>query len=170
MVACIIALQGFFTPGTAVEVWEDRMVDHYTDRLASCMAIAEAADAENVSMPLAVAVAWEESKFYTKAKSHAGAVGPLQILPKYHCPEGRLEGCDLVVQGVRALKKYVLKYSDREKGLLEALCHYNAGNVCGKRSKKYALRVYRLKWRIEAALYVFGTETPCLDHTTRLQD
>jgi len=162
LVACTIALQGFFT-GASVPVWEDRLVEHYTPRMATCLDVASVARAEGVPMSLAVAVAWEESKFYERAKSRAGAHGPMQVLPKYHCPSGTLKGCDLVLSGVLTLKKYLKKYNGGQKGILDALCHYNAGNVCGRRSKQYANRVYRLNWRIEAALYVIGNEFPCLD-------
>ncbi len=107
------------------------------DRLPACVKIASATVDAKMDIPLVLSIAWEESKFKMDAVSSAGALGPLQILPRYHCPGGKADGCDLVENGLKAITKYMSKH----KVMKEALCHYNGGNVCGKGSKKYANRV-----------------------------
>lgn len=146
VVLCIVALQGFLVGGS-VDVVEDRYLDSYQSRMDTCLSLADEADRQSVPVPLVLAVAWVESKFYDKAVSSAGAIGPMQILPQFHCPGKREEGCDLIARGVEALRKYLSKYSTVEK----ALCHYNAGNVCGKTGKRYAKRVRVLRYKLDVA-------------------
>ena len=78
--------------------------------------------------------------------SKAGARGAMQVLPKYWCPDGKLDGCDLVREGVRSLGVYLKKYGGDEK---EALCHYNSGNKCTRKSRNYSKRVIRAKKRLD---------------------
>ena len=83
---------------------------------------------------ISIALAYTESRFSTEAKSNRGAVGPLQILPKYHCPGRTARGCDLLAAGLSALRRYRTKYGD----WASALCHWNSGNECYRRSRLFA--------------------------------
>lgn len=105
----------------------------------TCEDIAAAAMVEGVPVELAVALAYTESRLNPKAKSRAGALGPLQVIPRWHCPDRRRRGCDLVAAGVRALVRYRAIYGPWRR----ALCHWNSGNVCVRRSKTFAEIVLR---------------------------
>ena len=96
----------------------------------------------------------KESLFRADPVRKAGARGPLQIIPRYFCPTadgelaphkraGRLEGCDLIVDGVKAVKWFWVTYDNDWSA---ALCHYNSGEKCFARSRGYAKRVVR-RWR-----------------------
>jgi len=136
----------------------------YAERFDVCVAVGrKAAELEwdggglYSAVTVAVAVAQEESAF-TSPLSKAGAMGPMQIIPRYHCPgpdgvvapskrRGVVEGCDLVDAGVKALRWFWLRY-DRDWS--QALCHYNSGTKCGSGSRRYAKRVLRRHRRLEA--------------------
>ena len=117
----------------------------YEARMSTCLAIAGEAEYHEVDVIFSLAIAWEESKFKEVIESHAGAVGPLQVLPKYWCPNGKRKGCDLVEAGILAMKKLLAKYPEAE-----AACHYNGGNICGRGAKAYAKRVLITKERLNA--------------------
>ena len=92
-------------------------------------------------MTVAVALAYTESRYSTRAVSRAGALGPLQVLPQWHCPGRKAKGCDLVEAGVKALARYGRLYAHKPGGWHTALCHWNAGNRCTKRGRWFARRV-----------------------------
>jgi hypothetical protein len=86
----------------------------HDEKVVVCLEVARAAEDLELPVSLVVSVAYEESKFERDLTSKAGARGPLQIIPRYHCPgpegehkpherQGTLEGCDLVRDGVKAL-------------------------------------------------------------------
>jgi hypothetical protein len=90
---------------------------HTPTRLRTCSAIVTEAQAQSVDPVLAVSVAWVESAWLPRIKNkRSSAIGPMQILPRYWCPgrdgrwradgTGRLQGCDLIEGGVRALRWY----------------------------------------------------------------
>ena len=136
---CIALLQTLYP-----ESWNDRIEKKMPDRISTCISVMDLAVEMDAPPNLAAAVAWHESGFNASAVSKAGARGPMQVLPKYWCPNKKLEGCDLLVEGIRALKVYLAKYKDEK----EALCHYNAGNKCTKQSRYYARRVLSTKRRL----------------------
>ena len=103
-------------------------------RFETCVAIGTQSQVEGVDGYMAIAVGYTESRFNRHAVSSAGAHGPMQVKPSFHCPDGRLRGCDLITAGLRALKKYRKKY----KRWSEALCHWNSGNKCYRRSRLFA--------------------------------
>jgi len=149
---------GHFFHGDSMWTWEDRLAEYEISRMETCMEIAETAEDLGVDPALAVSVAWIESKFYAKAESKRGARGPMQVIPKYHCPDGKLKGCDLIETGVLALQKYLRKYAgkgERVRPLKKALCHYASGNKCTKQGKRYAASVYRVKWRLDAMIHLW---------------
>lgn len=98
-----------------------------------CQEVALAARAAGVPARLAVTLAWSESRFQVGAVSPVGAQGPLQVLPRYWCPGGRAEGCDLTMAGTMALRQLFDAH-----GLERGLCHYASGNVCTQQALKYA--------------------------------
>jgi soluble lytic murein transglycosylase-like protein len=95
------------------------------------------ADDRGFDVPTVIALAYEESRFTGSARSKAGAIGPMQILPRYFCPDRREKGCDPVDAGMKAWGIYSTKYPKPR----DSLCHYNAGRVCNTSSRRYANRV-----------------------------
>ena len=104
------------------------------DRFRICMQVGQEAREYDLPPHIAVALSYTESRFNPEAESSVGAVGPLQVLPRYHCPNRSAEGCDLVAAGLSALRRYRTKY----KNWAKALCHWNSGNECYRRSRLFA--------------------------------
>lgn len=117
------------------------------ERFNTCVAIGTQAVVEDVDMHMAIAVAYTESRFSRDAVSPAGARGPMQVKPVFHCPGGKLKGCDLITAGLRALKKYIKKY----KRWPDALCHWNSGNKCYRRSRLFARIVLKRRRALSRA-------------------
>jgi hypothetical protein len=137
-ILCGIALgPGFFNQHYATD-----------EREAVCVQVAEAAIEAGHDPFLFVALAHEESRYRSDAVSDAGAIGPLQILPRYYCPNRTADGCDPVAAGIRAFERKQARYGT---DLEEVLCHYNAGNTCYRRSYQYARRIIRLSDRLREA-------------------
>ena len=138
---CALALQELLTGGQS---YNERFVEkHYQDRFETCMNVAQLSEDQGLDPMLAVSTALTESKFNKRAVSSAGAVGPLQILPKYFCPKERGVECDQALAGVHALQRFLSKYGNEH----DALCHYNAGNKCGKQAHRYARRILKRRDR-----------------------
>ena len=88
------------------------------ERVETCSAVIEEAQSQGVDPKLAAALSWVESRFYrNKVNPKSGAIGPLQVLPRYWCPnrkgefsihraDGVVRGCNTLEQGVYALKYY----------------------------------------------------------------
>ena len=107
------------------------------DRMETCIKVAKAADEFDIDPMLLVSVAWHESRFNNKAVSSAGAVGALQILPRWFCGSQK---CDYIYAGAQAYSRW----RKRARGnTLATLAMYNGGNKPGVRSRKYALAVMR---------------------------
>tara|TARA_Y100000310_G_C20690809_1_gene822066 strand:+ start:623 stop:1066 length:444 start_codon:yes stop_codon:yes gene_type:complete len=85
-----------------------------------CVEIALEAKAQDVPVEEALALAWAESRFKPKARSHKGAQGPMQVIPRWWCIECP---CDYVEAGVKALKAFKRLYP----GFKNTICHYNNG-------------------------------------------
>lgn len=118
-----------------------------------CIELMEAAREMGEEQTLVAAIAIEESGISLNVVSSAGAVGPLQILPKYHCPYKTRKSCDLIFDGIEAIAKFRRKYGGpTHKDQFNVLCHYNGGNRCGKKAKAYAKRVLRDKLILDTAL------------------
>lgn len=126
-------------------VWGMLAAEHNTDaaRFGMCLRVAVEADAQGVDVPLALAVAWRESRFDADAVSSAGAVGPMQVVPRWWCPDGQHVGCDLVAAGVGALRALTGRY-----GVRHGLARYNGGNAPPRAAWAYADEVRRLAVRI----------------------
>lgn len=130
MISALVMFMTLIAPRIAIE--PTCPTDRPRDWLV-CQDVAVAARVAGVPVRLAVTLAWSESRFQADAVSRVGAVGPLQVLPRYWCPGGTVEGCDLALAGTMALRQLF-----DEHGIERGLCHYAAGNVCNDRALRYA--------------------------------
>mgnify|MGYP003151979955 FL=1 len=137
----------------------------HDDKAVVCLEVARTAEDLELPVALVVSVAYEESKFTKDLTSKAGARGPLQIIPRYHCPtpegehkpherRGTLQGCDLVRDGVKALAWFWGRY---DHDWAQALAHYNSGEKVYASSRAYARRVQRRARRINRQLNAIYT-------------
>lgn len=102
-----------------------------------CEKIADKAIDVDVDPLMALAVAVEETRLRADVVSPAGAMGPMQVLPKYWCPKApKSRPCDYIGAGLRALKHYMKKGASERDGLRRY-----AG--AGKGARDYAERVLR---------------------------
>jgi len=108
--------------------------------LAVCHDVAAAALVEGVPVELALALAYTESRLNPTAESSRGALGPLQVVPWFHCPGKRRRGCDLVGVGVRTMLRFLGRFGPSWR---VALCHWNSGNRCYRRSRLFSRIVLR---------------------------
>ncbi len=77
---------------------------------------------------LILAVIHVESRFNTKAKSNKGAIGPMQVIPRWHPDEVREVKLDSIDGGVRAGSAILRKYISSSKSTREALIKYSGGS------------------------------------------
>ena len=115
---------------------------------SACVEVAEKAREQGMDRNLALAMAWEESRFTPSAVSPEGAIGTMQVIPRWACPNRTARGCDLVAAGVRAYLTWLKRYKEPRL----ALCHYNSGNSCNRRSMAYAAKVERRAKRLGQAV------------------
>ncbi len=146
-ILCVLALSELFPVGGSSS-YVDKMEKVYVDRLGTCIEVANVAEEMGVSQSLMVSLGFEESRFDGRVISKANARGPLQVIPRWGCPKGRVKNCDLVRSGVAILKRWLKRY----KTISKALCHYNSGNKCNKRSRSYARRILRRQHRLKAQM------------------
>lgn len=129
--------------GAALALFTQESSEYYAPRLPAmslvCEEVAHEAVERGHDVGLILSLVWEESRFHSYSESGAGAIGPMQVLPRYWCPEGDREGCDLVAAGFHAFETFQARWPDVE----ETLCHYNSGNVCYPASRAYADRILR---------------------------
>ena len=110
-----------------------------------CIEVAAEAHAWGIEPSLAVAIAYEESRFHVDRVSRAGARGPMQVIPKWWCPNRSAEDCDFLFAGMKALDYYTFRYD-----LPDALARYNGGRYRRTSpSYHYARRVMRLQKKLE---------------------
>ena len=69
-------------------------------RQSVCTDVVKEALSQGVDPVLTAAVSFRESAFKRRAVSQAGAVGPMQVLPRFWCKK---KNCDYIEAGVRAL-------------------------------------------------------------------
>lgn len=108
------------------------------ERAVTCARVLDRAAELGVDTNLALAVAWHESRFNAQARSKVGALGPIQVMPRWHCPGRRAKGCDLVTAGLKLLKRLEAKY-----GRFKGLAVYNAGPRRWKLGRRYARKVMK---------------------------
>ena len=91
-------------------------------RHSVCVEVVTESVKQEVDPVLSASVAWRESAFIRDAMSSAGAVGPMQVIPRFWCKK---QPCDYIESGVRALKYYTLRHGERH-----GLCAYFSGKRC----------------------------------------
>ena len=144
LILCALALTELF--GSSYISRNEKVGRGYPARLAACMEVVDVATELGVEPALMVAIGYVESKFNARVVSSAGAIGVLQIIPRWDCPGGKLKGCDQIRAGVNAIRKLVVKHGGNLKLVL---CHYNSGNVCTNLSKRrYTPAVLRRRHRL----------------------
>lgn len=74
---------------------------------------------------LAIDLAWHESRLQTDRISSAGAVGPMQIIPRFFNLRDPRDAKETIHVGVRHLAKLVRQYGERR-----ALCFYAYPKFC----------------------------------------
>jgi len=120
---CAITLSLFFN---------QPYLNNHPEHEEVCLEVAEKAINSDLDPIIAVALSYSESRFTRAARSNVGAVGPLQVIPKWTCPNRRKKGCDLVQAGVDTLIKLREKHWGplATPNWMKIICHYNSGNVC----------------------------------------
>lgn len=140
-ILCIIALTDLYPVNSSVG-YANKVSKVHDARFKQCVAVANTAKRMNVDMVLAVSLAMEESGFNPNVVSSAGAIGVMQVLPRYlRCKK---EQCDLIAEGLRILKTWMRLHPRN------FLCHYNSGNRCNSQSRRYARRIRSRahRWRL----------------------
>ena len=130
----------FVTSVCASFISDNQTVPMKSIQLDSCIKVAQESEAQGIDPSLSMAVAWIESRFITKRKSNKGAIGVMQILPKYWCPNKR--NCNSIKFGIKALGFLLNRSSEKN-----ALCQYASGKVCKKRTARYRYMKTVLKKR-----------------------
>ena len=133
MIAAVAVAVFLGLAGPAARAHEARCPTDNFDGWLVCQDVALAADLSGVPVRLAVTLAWSESRFQADAVSVVGAQGPLQVVPRYWCPNGVADGCNLVLAGTMALRVLTDRF-----GVEGGLCRYAAGNDCNDRALRYA--------------------------------
>lgn len=105
------------------------------ESMETCYSVGAAMAARGISPELGIALSYTESRFNRRAVSSAGAVGPLQVIPKWFCPRRTRKGCDLIEAGADALVRYIAKYGPRWQ---RVLCHWSQGNRCSGIGVRFA--------------------------------
>ena len=119
-----------------------RPVSDRAESLQLCREIATQAESRGLRPALPVALAYHESRMKRHAVSRVGALGPLQVMPRYiKCDGSQL--C-LISAGLDMLEYWAGRYPDQ----VETVAHYNGGNRPGKRSYRWARAVVALSKRI----------------------
>jgi len=127
------------------------VVPYPIDRIHTCVQVAEEAEHQGVPASLVIALSYVETRFNPNAISRSGAIGPLQVLPKYVCQD---DGpCDLIVEGVFMLRRWARR-AHRRLGRRrvrdrDALAMYHGGNNPGPVSYRYADKILRLKKQLD---------------------
>jgi len=129
---CMLTLTELFSSTTS-ESYIKKLANTYADRLAVCHEVAHKAEALGIKPRIAIAIAYEESRFEVDRVSSAGAIGPMQVLPKYL--ECLTKPCDSVRDGLLILQRWMKHFPKTY------LCHYNAGWRCNRASRRYARRI-----------------------------
>ena len=144
-VSLLIMLSTLFGGGEAI------LHKTLEDRSFICEMLVEDAVKLGVKPDLVLAMAWNESKFFPDKVSSKGAVGPMQMVPAYWCPDKNgvfnfhkisKFKCDTFYWGVHAIKYLLVKYKKVEK----ALCAYATSKPYS--TCPYARRVLRIRKQI----------------------
>lgn len=115
-------------------------------QIEQCVKVMNEADEQGVDLEIAAAVAWKESRFKENQISEKGAVGVMQIIPRYWCPNKRR--CDSIKYGILALVKLKRLY-----GIRDYLCRYASGKSCKLiAANRYKQSVKRIARRFQRSI------------------
>jgi len=155
------------------------VIAHYTvapvqeDALELCQEIGELSESVGVDPYLSISLAYYESRFNVDAISDAGAIGSLQILPRYHCFEIGHD-CHRLIDsngeyipletdscysqstslGVCALSRYLVESLGDQ---VVAVARYHGGRNPSQRSVRYASTVVRFSETLRREIGGAGT-------------
>lgn len=148
----------FFNP-----IWLNAHEDIKQEAISVCEEVVAKADKTGLDPVLMATLSYAESRFKRGVRSKVGAVGPLQVMPRWTCPGGERKGCDLVQAGLNHVRRLAHRYGCGEESKAHAekllkwegvsvfnewadetelcaepdwetvLCHYNSGLVCASR-------------------------------------
>ena len=111
-------------------------------RADNCEELWSLSEENGVDPLLMIAIAHTESRFNKSAKSRAGAMGMMQVLPRYFCP--KKGSCNYTTAGFKAWKAWSIRRG-KKRTVRESLCRYNSGQPCSKsrKARYYASVVLR---------------------------
>lgn len=118
----------------------------------TCMTVLAVGRAHGFVAPVwdraAVAVAYWESGLTMSAVGGSGEVGPLQVMPNFHCPGGHAAGCDAVDAALSHLGYLRNTYGSESAPMYEVFCRYNGGTTCDDGAMDYASSIRMVMTRI----------------------
>ena len=106
---------------------------------AVCEMVAAEAERQRVDPALAVGLAFHESGMRPYVVSRVGAVGPLQVMPRYYPPDIPKNPKGMVQAGITLFKRLL----DRGFSETDAVARYNGGNKPGARSYRWVRAVLK---------------------------
>ena len=143
---CAVAVQSLWSYDLS-RSYERALTESMPARMATCVEVGQRAADAGKDWELMISLAFEESRFVPDARSSAGAVGPMQVLPRYFCPDGVERGCDLIAAGLDAWQRWYDRTPVGDNRVSQALCHYNSGTTCSRAGRSYAARILGRKER-----------------------
>ena len=116
----------------------------YSDAMSICLDIASQAEYQGEDPALMISLAYVESRLDYSAVSHAGAIGPMQIIPKFWKGEHIRAGLD------------AWKYWKKRAGSVRlGLAMYNAGRNPGPRAFRHADKILLIKNNLTGLIGVY---------------
>lgn len=143
---CYLFILSLFTQDQSV-AYSKKLGATFQDRLSTCRLVVKEANEQAVDPILAVSIAFQESKFTKNAIAFDGkGFGAMQATPRLWCEKKKIENCDLIKAGVKALRTYLELYDWDEYKAVKAY----AGK--GKKAHEYSLRILRIKTKTQNLL------------------
>jgi hypothetical protein len=143
---CYLFILSLFTQDQSV-AYSKKLGATFQDRLSTCKLVVKEANEQAVDPILAVSIAFQESKFTKNAIAFDGkGFGAMQATPRLWCEKKKIENCDLIKAGVKALRTYLELYDWDEYKAVKAY----AGK--GKKAHEYSLRILRIKTKTQNLL------------------
>lgn len=143
---CYLFILSLFSHDQSV-AYSKKLGASFQDRLETCRLVVKEAKDQAVDPILAVSIAFQESKFTKNAVAFDGkGFGAMQATPRLWCEKKKIENCDLIKAGVKALRTYLELHDWDEYKAIKAY----AGK--GKKAHEYALRIMRIKTKTKTLL------------------